>query len=177
MNKSAVFRLRSTRMQALSLALLTPAILYNAQAATIMPEDGAYAIDAAGGHPRLIMEHGVPKSAGGFMPRPLCTDSTLQALDPYLDLQMFFADHPDSRITDSGDGHYLLTAPIEFSPHTQTPQAGTMAMYTVYAELDFSSPTQGSLTLRSATALFNGEAAGTSTCLARTIWQLQKLNS
>jgi len=156
----------------LLVCLLLPGIAFAA-----VPVDGAYLIEAPGSYPYVIIEQGSVKNASGYLVNPVCVDGLIQAPALLTDLHAFFEGYPVNRVIDRGDGHYLLTTNIEFPEDDRFRKIGAGSMYAVYAELEFTSTTEGIFTLRAATTFFSGAAMGTSTCLARESWPLQRVNS
>jgi hypothetical protein len=143
-----------------------------------VPLDGFYEIATDGSYyPYFIIENGNLKDASGFLYNPVCQDGEIQAPALVTDLAAFFEGHPVTRVIDRGNGHYLLTTSIDFDEHGNFRNVSPGMLNAVYAELDFTSATDGTFTLRVATAFFNGEGMGTSTCLARAQFDLNRVNS
>lgn len=167
-----------TAITALGCFCCVASLLLSSPTLADVPLDGFYQIDASRGlFPYFIIENGSLKDASGFLYNPVCKDGEVQAPALITDLAAFFDGHPVTRVIDRGNGHYLLTSSIDFDANEHYRNVTPGTLHAIYGELDFSSSTDGTFTLRVATAFFNGEGMGTSTCLAREVFELNRVNS
>jgi hypothetical protein len=140
-----------------------------------VPLDGFYEVD--GYFPYFIIEDGTLKNASGFLLNPVCKDGGIQAPALITDLHAFFEGQSGTRVVDRGNGSYLLTSSIELDESDSFRQIRSGTISAIYAEIEFDSPTEGTFTLRVATAFLTGAGMGTSTCLAKASFELNRVNS
>lgn len=162
------------------LALLLVAGSLNANVFAAIPADGIYEVQtvAAGTAPRFAITRGELRHASGALHSPLCQQAAAGHTQfPVVDLATFFHGYPGTQVIDRGDGHYLLTTGLVLDEHLQFISTGSGAVAVVYAELDFSTPDEGTLTLQAATPYFIGDGLDTTHCLARAQHPVKKVGS
>ena len=150
--------------------------IFSSQAFAETPLDDSYQLAVlANTSSYFMIEQGNLKDASGYLFNPVCTGH-LQSPALITELSAFFAGHEGARVIDRGDGHYLLLQKQEIAAKTNL-QKTARTLNTAYAELEFSSGTEGSFTIRATATFFTDSATGTSTCLAKSVYELNRVKS